>query len=120
MFKKYKNPDMIFLPIVVISAIVCLYVNMCDDLLSNEKFHNINDERLENIVSDITTSDKDEYRIAFNLSASSELVNKTFGVDAKTITLYSSTYNANYSDFFYYFNNNRASRNMFITGEIKK
>ena len=119
MFKKYKNPDMIFLPIVVISAIVCLYVNMCDDLLSNEKFHNINDERLENIVSDITTSDKDEYRIAFNLSASSELVNKTFGVDAKTITLYSSTYNANYSDFFYYFNNNRASRNMFITGEIK-
>lgn len=119
LYKKYKNPDMIFLPIIVIGSIVCLYVNMCDDLLSNDDFYKRSDPKLQEIVTDITKKDKSQYRMAFNLSSSSQLVNKVYNANSKVTTIYSSTYNTDYNDFFYNFNNNRASRNMFITGETK-
>ena len=92
---------------------------MCDDLLSNYDFYKRVDPKLQEIVTDITKKDKSQYRMAFNLSSSSQLVNKVYNINSKGTTVYSSTYNTEYNDFFYNFNNNRASRNMFITGEVK-
>ena len=91
--------------------------NLGDDLITVKEFQKQNDPVINDIIEDITDDDNSVYRIAINLRVSNEIVNKINNINENIITLYSSTYNTLYSDFFYSFNNNRASRNMFITSE---
>ena len=117
LYKKYSKSLIILLPLAVISSGVCLGINLNDILISVEEFKKQNDSVITEIMEDISNEDKGVYRTAINLKASNEIVNKVSHINQNIITLYSSTYNTLYSDFFYDFNNNRASRNMFITSE---
>ena len=117
LYKKYNKSLLILLPIALASVGVCLGVNLNDSLISVADFEKQNDSAITEIMEDISHEDKGVYRTAINLKASNEIVNKIYHINQNIITLYSSTYNTLYSDFFYDFNNNRASRNMFITSE---
>lgn len=117
LYKKYNKSLLILLPIALVSVGVCLGVNLNDSLISVADFEKQNDSVITEIMEDISHEDKGVYRTAINLKASNEIVNKIYHINQNIITLYSSTYNTLYSDFFYDFNNNRASRNMFITSE---
>lgn len=117
LYKKYNKSLLILLPIALASVGVCLGVNLNDSLISVADFEKQNDSVITEIMEDISHEDKGVYRTAINLKASNEIVNKIYHINQNIITLYSSTYNTLYSDFFYDFNNNRASRNMFITSE---
>ena len=119
LYKKYKKEMIIYIPLCIASVLLCIGVNLSDSLISIEDFGKQNDSVLEEITEDIAKSDKGVYRMAINLKASTQLVNHVDNIHENITTLYSSTYNTNYNDFFYYFNNNRASRNMFITSETK-
>lgn len=117
LYKKYHKSLIILLPLALISFGVCLGINLNDTLISTNDFKKQNDPVIEEIMKDISNIDDGVYRTAINLKASNEIVNKVSNINQNIITLYSSTYNTLYSDFFYDFNNNRASRNMFITSE---
>ena len=117
LYKKYKKDLIILLPLAFTSILVCLSVNLSDELISNLELKKMNDSKLTEIMEDISKADNGVYRTAINLKVSNEIVNKVYHINENLVTLYSSTYNTSYSDFFYDFNNNRASRNMFITSE---
>ena len=119
LYEKFNKENIIIIPLVIISVLVCLGVNLSDSLVTLEDFGKQNDPLLEEITEDIAQSDKGVYRMAINLKASTQLVNHVDNINENITTLYSSTYNTNYNYFFYDFNNNRASRNMFITSETK-
>lgn len=119
LYRRFKNKLIVLVPISIISIFVCLGVNLNDNLIKASDFKKQNDPKLEEIMADIAESDNGFYRTIVNLQASSELVNHVDGINENLVTLYSSTYNTSYSDLFYEFNNNRASRNMFITSETK-
>ena len=119
LYEKFNKENIIIIPLVIISVLVCLGVNLSDSLVTLEDFGKQNDPLLEEITEDIAQSDKGVYRMAINLKASTQLVNHVDNIHENITTLYSSTYNTNYNYFFYDFNNNRASRNMFITSETK-
>lgn len=70
------------------------------------------------IVKDINKKDKSFYRIVTNLQISNQTVNQIKNIKQNNITIYSSTYNTSYNKFFHKFNNT-ASRNTFVTGEVK-
>ena len=118
LYKKYNKSLIIFLILAVISSGVCLGINLNDNLISVADFKKENDPIITEIMKDISNEDRGIYRTAINLKASNEIVNKIYHINQNITTLYSSTYNTLYSDFFYDFNNNRASRNMFITSEF--
>ena len=117
LYKKYKKDLIIFIPLIIIGFGVCFSVNLGDSLISVKDFQRQNDPIINEIIEDISNEDKSIYRMAINIKASNEIVNKIYNINENITTLYSSTYNTLYSDFFYTFNNNRASRNMFITSE---
>ena len=117
LYKKYKKSLIVLLPLALTSFGVCLGVNLNDNLISISDFKEQNDPVISEIIEDISNEDDGVYRTAINLKASNEVVNKVSHINENLITLYSSTYNTLYSDFFYDFNNNRASRNMFIISE---
>ena len=117
LYKKFKKKLIIFIPISACSILVCLGVNLNDSLISISEFKKQNDPQLEEIMTDIAESDNGVYRTAISLKSSNETVNNVEHINENLVTLYSSTYNTAYSDFFYDFNNNRAFRNMFITSE---
>ena len=117
LYKKYKKDLIIFIPLIIISFGVCLSVNLGDSLISVKDFQKQNDPVINEIIEDISNEDKSIYRMTINIKASNEIVNKIYNINENITTLYSSTYNTLYSDFFYNFNNNRASRNMFVTSE---
>ena len=117
LYKKYHKSLIVLVPFTVISFLVCLSVNLDDDLISISDFEVQNDPVIGEIIEDISNIDDGVYRTVINLKASNEIVNKINNINQNVITLYSSTYNTLYSDFFYDFNNNRASRNMFINSE---
>lgn len=117
LYKRFKNKIVIFVPLGIICIGVCLSVNMSDDLLSISTYKKQNDLELEEIMHDIALDDSGFYRTMVDLDVSNVLVNHVDNINENLVTLYSSTYNTGYSDFFYNFNNNRASRNMFISSE---
>ena len=117
LYNKFKKKLILFIPISVLSILICMGVNFSDSLISIVEYKKQNDPQLEEIMDDIADSDKGVYRTAISLKASSETVNMLENINENLVTLYSSTYNTAYSDFFYDFNNNRAFRNMFITSE---
>ena len=118
LFYRKFNKDMIIVVILgILSFVVCLSENLSDNLILKDDFNKQNDLLVNEIMEDISKNDDGVFRTVINLKASNEIVNKVSHIDENLVTLYSSTYNTNYSDFFYDFNNNRASRNMFITSE---
>lgn len=119
LYVKFKKEWIIYIPLMVFAVLVSLSSNLGDELISNDDYSRQNDSRLSEIIEDIARNDKDYYRLAVNLSASSQMVNRIYNINQRVSTIYSSTYNTNYNRFFYYFNNNMASRNMFITNETK-
>ena len=118
-YKKYKKPEIIYIPLMILCTIMCLNTNQKDSLVPGEEFASQNSLKLNEIASDIAKEDKGYYRIALNLSGTQQILNKVYDVNQNVITIYSSTYNTNYNKFFNEFNNNVASRNMFINYETK-
>ena len=119
LYQKFQKENIIIIPLAIISILVCLVINLGDSLITIEDFGKQNDPMLEKITEDIAQSDKSFYRVAINLKVSEELVNHIDNIHENVTTLYSSTYNTNYMNFFYDFNNNRSLRNMFIASETK-
>lgn len=119
LYKRFQKAWILFIPISLVSIIVCLSVNLGDNLIKSEDYFKENDPKITNIMEDIEESDDGFYRTLIDLKVSSELVNHVYNINTNLVTLYSSTYNQSYSEFFYNFNNNRASRNMFIISEVR-
>lgn len=117
LYKKFQKKWIIYVVLALESILICLGINLDDSLIKIEDFEAQNSSSLNEIMEDIASADKGVYRTAIDLKASNEIVNKVNHISQNGITLYSSTYNTSYSSFFYEFNNNRASRNMFITSE---
>jgi uncharacterized membrane protein YfhO len=118
-YYKFKKEEIVFIPLIVISVFICLGVNLSDTLILNSDFAKQNDPKLVEMMNYISKKDKGLYRTAVNIKASSQTVNNILNVDENVTTIYSSTYNTSYNKFYYTFNNNMSSRNMFITNEVK-
>lgn len=116
---KFKKKDIINIGLIVISVCVCLSVNFTDELISGEDFGKENSLVINEITKDITKEDKGFYRIVVNLKVNDQTVNYITNINENLTTIYSSTYNVGYNEFYYQFNNNRSSRNMFVTNEVK-
>lgn len=118
--KKYfksKNIRILLIPIIIISFIICISINFCDNLISKEEHKNVNNNNIQKLV-DYASKDNSLYRM--HVDVKSPNINRILNKKQNGITLYSSTYNKNYNEFFYKtFNNNMKFRNSAITFEDK-
>jgi len=118
-YYKQDNKKILVIPLIIITYIICIVVNINDPLITREKHKIQNDSDIKYLVDKITSNDKDYYRIYTNTN-STQNVNKILNINENLLTLYSSTYNKQYNSFFYHtFNNNIKYRNSVITHESK-
>lgn len=118
--KKYfksKNIKILLIPIIIISFIICISINFCDNLMSKEEHKKVNNKHIQKLV-DYASKDSSLYRMHIDVKTPN--INRILNEKQNSVTLYSSTYNKNYNTFFYNtFNNNMKFRNSAITFENK-
>jgi len=118
-YYKTNNKKILIIPIMIIAYIICIIVNFNDTLISKKDHEIQNNPDITTLVNKITDQDKSYYRISIDLSTENS-VNRVLNIDENLLTLYSSTYNKQYNNFFYHtFNNNLKYRNSVITHENK-
>lgn len=115
-FYKFNNIKKIFyIPIILIAMLSSVYGNFQENYVTKANYlndFNINDEML---IKEIINKDNSLYRFS-NLESSLSTSNKVYHTRHYQTTLYSSTYNFNYNDFYYdVFKNAIPYRNRVIT-----
>ena len=118
-YYKTGNKKKLIIPLMILAYIICIIVNLNDTLITKEEHKLQNDPTITELVNEITENDKGYYRIYTDITTDPK-VNKVVNTDENLLTLYSSTYNKQYNNFFYHtFNNNLKYRNSVITHENK-
>lgn len=114
---KSKNIKILLIPIIIISFIICTGINFSDRLITINEHKKINNNHIQELVN-YASRDKTLYRMHIDVKRPN--INRILNQKQNGITLYSSTYNKNYNEFFYKtFNNNMKFRNSAITFENK-
>lgn len=114
---KNENVKKLLISIVITSFIICIGINFSDRLITINEHKKINSNSIQKLV-DYASKDNTIYRMHIDVKQPS--VNRILNIKQNTISLYSSTYNKNYNEFFYKtFNNNMKFRNSAITYENK-
>lgn len=104
--------------LVVSSFIICLNINYKDSLLPKEEINNDEYNATLDLINEITEEDKSFYRIS-NLVFKIKGINKVVNMKEYKTTIYSSTYNGGYKNFYFdIFNNAVIHRNLLMTAEV--
>lgn len=116
---KINIKQLLLISYIVISAFtVCLYNNKQDELIKKEDINNKEYNTTVELINDIVKQDKDTYRIS-NLVMKAGAINNVININEFKTTLYSSTYNSDYSTFYFdIFNNPIPHRNRLMTAEV--
>ena len=118
-FYKTKNQNKFIIPLIILVYLVCIFVNFSDELITKESHQKQTDPNIQYLVDKVVENDDSYYRIYTELSGK-QSINRVLNPKENILTLYSSTYNKEYNEFFYHiFNNNLPSRNSVITHEDK-
>ena len=115
-FKKEKNikQTMLLTYLIISSFIVCLYTNTTDTLMKKEDIESSDYKNTEYLINYITNKDKSFYRIN-NQVYTKDMINKVNNIKEYKTTMYSSSYNKLYKDFYYNtLENNVEYRNSFM------
>ena len=94
LFKKFNNPKIVYIPVVLLSLFSGFYMNFTEDYVSYEKYDEIYNVNYDSLLKDIDTN----YRVN-NLVNSNYTVNKIYNKSYYTTNIYSSTYNNYYYKF---------------------
>ncbi len=115
-YYKSRSEQRLFIPLIIVSLIICLGVNVKDQLV--EIHQKQNNEEITQLAKYALDHDNDYYRIYSDIKGTTQSVNRILDPRQNLLTLYSSTYNKEYNRFFYHtFNNNIKYRNSVITHE---
>lgn len=110
-FKKHKNIKLILLPVFLIVLVSTCVNNYYETYVSIEQYRKNNN--YEDLMKDI--NEDGVYRVDNNVTY--DKFNKNYGVNYNNTTIYSSSYNPLYWNFYQFsFGNNIKYRNLFITG----
>jgi len=119
LYYKTNNKKLLIIPIMIIAYIICVCINFGDTLITKEEHKLQNDPNITTLVNKIASKDDSYYRIYIDIKGDNT-VNRVLNINENLLTLYSSTYNKQYNNFFYHtFNNNLKYRNSVITHENK-
>lgn len=102
---KTKKKMVIFLPLSILSFMICIGTNLADSLLEKNKIYNETYQQMNEAIERIIEHEDNLYRIN-NAFSKSITMNKIMDPHQLTTTLYSSTFNSNYNTFFYDTSNN--------------
>ena len=101
--------------LIISSFVVCLYTNTTDTLMKKEDIESSDYKNTEYLINYITNKDKSFYRIN-NQVYTKDMINKVNNIKEYKTTMYSSSYNKLYKDFYYNtLKNNIEYRNSFMT-----
>ena len=119
LYYKTNNKTLLIIPIMIIAYIICVCINFGDTLITKEEHKLQNDPNITTLVNKIASKGDSYYRIYIDIKGDNT-VNRILNINENLLTLYSSTYNKQYNNFFYHtFNNNLKYRNSVITHENK-
>ncbi len=111
---KKKSIKIIIVSYIIISSLsLTVSHNLKDNLIEKEYIDNTNN--YSNVVDKIVSSDSDVYRIN-NLTMGMSSVNMVTNLNEYKTSIYSSTFNTDFKDYYYNeLNNNMVYRNKFVT-----
>lgn len=117
--KKLDYKQLILIIYIFISSfIMCISVNLNDNLIKKEELNSSEYKATRELINYITNEDKSFYRIS-NLVSKATGINSVTNIREFKTTLYSSTYNSDYSTFYFdIFNNSIPHRNRLMTAEV--
>lgn len=106
------NKKMLFVfPLLSLVLILNIIVNNQEEYLTKERFQVVNDELKTELIKDTLNNDKSFYRFS-NTTDTYDNVNKVYDKYYFSPSIYSSTYNNDYNNFFFKeFNNENPYRN---------
>lgn len=99
-YSKKKEKDLIFIPIIVISTISALIINLNDSLMSYKQYKNLNLKEEKEVINQVIDKDEGFYRIN-NTNKELEKANKVYNIKEYKSSIYSSVSNNNLKDFYY-------------------
>ena len=117
---KYHKNIILGLTLCFISTSFTIYASRTDNLINYDSFMENNYGKQKELINNITKKDQDIYRIANQVSPTTN-TNRIFSnINYYQTTIYSSTYNVLYKKFYYdIMNNPYQSRNEFILSAPK-
>jgi len=97
---KLNNYNYFILVSLICAFLVNIYVNFTDELVSYKKYNNIYSKESINLIDEVKDSDKSIYRMA-QLRYTLPLINKVYGSNYYHTSIYSSTQNNDYKEFYH-------------------
>lgn len=97
-YSKYKDERIVIIPLILLSLFTIIYCNIDEEYITRNEYKDIfkNEENIENILN----GDNSIYRFS-NLNDTLYNVNRRFSTNMYKTSIYSSTINNNYSNFYY-------------------
>lgn len=112
-----KNYYILYIPLLIIAFLTSLQANLDDELVSKDEYHKVFDVKRESLILDTINEDHSFYRFN-NLLDTLPTINKIYSLNYYQTSLYSSTYNNDYKEFFVNTYSNAISyRNRLITAQ---
>lgn len=97
-FTKCRKRRIVLIPTVTFAVINCVAVNLCDSFVDRETMDAVYSDEISQLVDKTAASDNSFYRFA-NDSDTSATVNRIYGGNYYTPTVYSSVSNSDYREF---------------------
>lgn len=118
--RQYRQTLIVGIPVIIMVLGISLYSSKQDTFLNYQNTYGKKYQNQAEIINKVTTEDNSFYRIANNINPTTN-TNRIFGnLDYYQSTIYSSTYNVLYKDFFVkVMHNPFQSRNQFILSSPK-
>ena len=93
-----KKQIYFYIPLIIISLVTNIIINKSDNYVAFNTYNEIFNSNISNLINKI--DDKSFYRISNISSNTSLVVNKVYNLNYYHTSIYSSTYNSYYRDFF--------------------
>jgi uncharacterized membrane protein YfhO len=95
-----KNNKTLHIVLIIMALVSNISVNQGDEFVSNGTYKYLTDNKINNLIEDISKKDKAFYRMDNILGDTSLTVNKIYNANYYQTSIYSSTYNSNYKNFY--------------------
>ena len=99
-YSKSREKDLIFIPIIIVSTLNALIINLSDPLMSFKDYNKLNLKEESKAVKEIISNDDNIYRIN-NVNNPLEKANKVYNIGEYKSTIYSSVSSNNLKDYYY-------------------
>lgn len=100
LYQKYKHAFLVFVPAMAATLCFCIFFNMCDELVPLDKMQIPETKAVSALAETALAQDDSFFRIG-NFVESPDTVNMVYGPEYYRATIYSSTHNQNFSDFYF-------------------